>query len=42
MQAQDELQEVILSQKSPEMTAKYKECQQAENQLAEVERQLGE
>lgn len=42
VQAQDELQEVIVAQKQPEMAAKYKECQEAETQLLEVERQLGE
>ncbi|XP_025090642.1 structural maintenance of chromosomes flexible hinge domain-containing protein 1-like isoform X1 [Pomacea canaliculata] len=41
VQAQDELQEVIVAQKQPEMAAKYKECQEAETQLLEVERQLG-
>nr|KAG5694799.1 hypothetical protein BaRGS_019176 [Batillaria attramentaria] len=41
VQAQDELQEVINTQKNPEMSAKYKECQEAEAQLVEIERQLG-
>ncbi|XP_076437622.1 structural maintenance of chromosomes flexible hinge domain-containing protein 1-like [Babylonia areolata] len=41
MSAQDELQDVINAQKTPEMTDKFKECQEAENQLAQVERQLG-
>lgn len=41
VQAQDELQEIISAQKQPEMVAKYKECQEAESQLLEIERQLG-
>ncbi|XP_041360659.1 structural maintenance of chromosomes flexible hinge domain-containing protein 1-like [Gigantopelta aegis] len=39
--AEDDLQEQLTVRKEPEMAAKYKECDEAEKQLKEVEHKLG-
>ena len=39
--AEDELQEQLDNMSTPEMKAKYKECREAETQLANLEKQLG-
>ena len=40
--AQEELQEQVNHQKTPEMQAKLRECQEAEEQLDDIEKRLGE
>ena len=39
--AEDELQEQLDNMATPEMKAKYKECREAEAQLASLEQKLG-
>ena len=39
--AEDELQEQLDNMATPEMKAKYKECREAEAQLASLEQRLG-
>ena len=40
-QAENDLEEQQRSQNTPEMKVKYKECADAELQLAEIEKRLG-